>query len=116
MTEGNRTKYTKEQIDKAIDIVREQIDICEEIYKRMLEKPVDEDDLDITDLVELTMVTTTGFDCKMYVDRKDIVKVLLDNDYPIYKVLRKSCPESIWNKIANVYGMDQVEGISYGIM
>lgn len=110
MTEETKPKYTKEQIDEARQIIQSLIQDKESAYKKMLEEP--DDDLDVDDYVELDAITTTGFDCKMWVDKKDIAKVLLEYDYPLFSVMRRRSPKEMWNKLASIYGMGDIEDIS----
>ena len=52
--------------------------------------------------------TSKGFMVQMFVDPRIPARVLLDFDYPIYKVLGEEPPREMWNRLAMTLGLDDI--------
>lgn len=55
--------------------------------------------------------TETGYYCQMMVDPRDAARILLDYDYPMYKVLGEDFPEEMWNELGRKFGIKSVSSI-----
>ena len=40
--------------------------------------------------------TTTGYYCQLMADPKDVAKILLEYDYPVWRVLEEDAPCAMW--------------------
>lgn len=52
--------------------------------------------------------TSTGHYCQLMVDPKDVAKILLDYDFPLYSVLNEDAPDMMWEDLGRKYGIKTV--------
>ena len=94
-------KLTKEQQD-AVDTVQQAISD----YRTQLEAmTLSNDDLDP---ILIEGETETGYSCSMMVNPKDVAKILLKYDFPIYEVLGDEAPQGMWDDLAEQFGVGAV--------
>lgn len=97
-------KFTKDEQD-AIDKVNQLISD----YRTQIEAiTLVKDDIDM-DPVLLTGETATGHACQMMVDPRQIAPILLDFDYPVYRILSDEVPYGMWEALATEFGLESVD-------
>ena len=52
--------------------------------------------------------TTTGHFCRMLVDPKDVAKLALEYNYPVWKVLEEDFPDDMWRELGRKFGLETV--------
>jgi len=90
-----------DELTKAVKIVRKAIQDLETNYKKIA-------NTEEQDPVLLEGDTRTGYACQMMVDPKDVAQVFLDYEYPMWRILEEEPPEAMWNRLAEIYGLDAV--------
>lgn len=92
------------ELSKAVKIVKEAIRGKEDYYRRIA-------GADEQSPVMLEGRTHTGYDCQMMVDPKDVAKVFLEYQYPLWLVLEEEPSLDMWDRLAEIYGLDGVVGV-----
>ena len=49
--------------------------------------------------------TTAGYYCQLMVDPKDVAKILLEYDYPVWRVLEEDAPRAMWEDLGRKFGL-----------
>lgn len=100
-------EFTKEELEHAREIINQKIsDERTKLEAFTLLKP------DATpDPVCIEGETETGYYCQMMVDPRDIAPILLEHDYPVFKVLQEDYPEAMWAELAQKIGIDSVSSV-----
>lgn len=52
--------------------------------------------------------TTTSYFCQMMVDPKDVARIMLDYDYPVWRVLEENAPDAMWEEFDYKFGLAHV--------
>ena len=52
--------------------------------------------------------TTAGYFCQLMVDPKDVAKILLEYDYPVWRVLGEDAPDTMWEDLGRKFGLEHV--------
>ncbi|MBR2993973.1 hypothetical protein IKF43_01080 [Candidatus Saccharibacteria bacterium] len=52
--------------------------------------------------------TTAGYYCQLMVDPKDVAKIMLDYNYPVWRVLEEDAPDSMWEELGHKFGLTRV--------
>ena len=52
--------------------------------------------------------TSTGYYCQLMVDPKDVAKILLEYDYPVWRVLGEDAPDAMWENLGRKFGLESV--------
>lgn len=52
--------------------------------------------------------TTTDYYCQLMVDPKDVAKIMLDYNYPVWRVLEEDAPDGIWEELGYKFGLARV--------
>lgn len=55
--------------------------------------------------------TETGYYCQMMVDPRDAARIVLDFNYPMYKVLGEDFPDEMWEELGRKFGIKSVSSI-----
>ena len=97
-------KPTKEELEQAVEIVKDAIHTVEEEYRQILSGA------DQSSIV-LEGVTDKDFNCSIMVDPKDIAEFFLRWDYAIYLVLEEDAPDEMWREIGEFYGIQTACGV-----
>lgn len=100
-------EYTKEELEHAREIINQKIsDERTKLEAYTLLKP------DATpDPVCIEGETETGYYCQMMVDPRDIAPILLEHQYPVFKVLQEDSPDEMWADLARKLGIDNVTSV-----
>ena len=61
--------------------------------------------------IMLEGTTSTGYFCQMMIDPKEAAQVLLDYQYPVWKVLEEESPIEMWDRLSDIYGLDAVSSV-----
>ena len=96
-------KLTKEQQD-AVETVQEAISA----YRTQLEAITLVKEGFEPDPILIEAETKAGYYCQMMVNPKDVAKILLKYDYPIYEVLGDEAPQEMWDDLAEQFGVGAV--------
>lgn len=91
-------------LEKAVAIVKEAIRKQEEEYQKISTAGG-------SCFVTLEGRTEKGYRCEIVVDPKDVAKIFLEYDYPLWKVLGLDAPPEMWDTLAEYYGLESVEHI-----
>ena len=105
MTE-EKPKVNKEELAQAVKIVNEAIR-AEEQRLRKIASAEEQDPV----MVEGT--TTAGYGCQLMVDPKDAAKIMLDYDYPVWKVLEADAPNGMWEDLGRKFGLESVSSVDF---
>ncbi len=109
MIDEPKKVYTDVQVKIAQAIMQQKIQEYTDIYKKMLDDEENYAEYDDEAFVELIVETTTGFECKMWVARMDIAKVLLEYNYPLFLAMGQPSPNDMWDKLAGIYGVARID-------
>ena len=52
--------------------------------------------------------TSAGYFCQLMVDPKDVAKILLEYDYPVWRVLEEEAPVEMWEDLGRKFGLEHV--------
>ena len=55
--------------------------------------------------------TSQGCDAHVMADPSKVAQVLLDYDYPLYKVLEEDWPQEMWDTLAQMVGLESVYSV-----
>lgn len=86
---------------EALKIVREAIRADE---KRLETIAKSEEESPVT----LEGTTPKGYLVQMMVDPKDVAKIMLEYDYPIYSILGEEVSPHMWDELAGLVGLETV--------
>lgn len=102
MNEEN--KQTADELAKAVEIVqtaiRDEEARLEKIANTGEQSPV---------MLEGT--TRTGYYCQIMIDPREAAQVLLDYQYPVWKVLKEESPMGLWDRLSEIYGLGTVSSV-----
>lgn len=90
-----------EKLTNAVKLVNEVI-VAE--YKR-LESLVNTEE---NDPILVEGETSAGYYCQMMVDPKDVARILLDYNYPVWRVLEEDAPDGMWEDLGRKFGLTTV--------
>lgn len=99
----NNTKPT-DKLKDAVKIVQAAIKAKEEEYQRIA-------NTEEQDPVMLEGMTVKGYGCTLMVDPKDVARVFLEYNYPVWSILEEEPPEGIWEDLARLYGLETVYAV-----
>ena len=103
MTE-EQAKPTKEELAQAVKIVNEAIRAEEEKLKKIAST---EEQAPI--MIEGT--TSAGYCCQLMASPKDAARIMLDYNYPTWKVLEEEAPCGMWEDLGRKFGLESVSSI-----
>lgn len=52
--------------------------------------------------------TSAGYYCQMMVDPKDVAKIMLEYDYPVWSVLEEDAPDAMWEDLGRKFGLTHI--------
>ena len=52
--------------------------------------------------------TTAGYFCHMMVDPKDVAKIVLEYNYPVWHILEHDYPDGMWEDLGRKFGLATV--------
>ena len=55
--------------------------------------------------------TAQGYDAHVMADPSKVAQVMLDYDYPLYKVLEEDWPQEMWDALAQMVGLESVYSV-----
>ena len=99
----NKTNPTNKLKD-AVKIVQEAIRTKKEEYRRIA-------NTEEQDPIMLEGMTAKGYGCTLLVDPKDVARIFLEYNYPVWSVLEEEPPEGIWEDLARFYGLETVSSV-----
>lgn len=90
-----------EKLTEAVRLINEAI-AAE--YKRLEEIAKTEED----DPIMIEGETTAGYNCHMMVDPKDVARIALEYNYPVWHVLQQDYPDGMWEDLGRKFGLATV--------
>lgn len=88
-------------LSKAVYIVREAISAEENRLKRLIDSEEEPH-------VLLEGETSTDYYARIMVDPSKVARIMLDYDYPLYKILEEDTPQEMWNELARMVGLKNI--------
>ena len=55
--------------------------------------------------------TSRGYQVQTMINPAKVAKVMLDYDYPTYKILKEDAPQGLWDELAKLVGLDSVYSV-----
>ena len=107
MTDTNKTTketVSAEELKAAVKTVQAVIQARRDEYRRIAST-------DEQDPIILEGTTSTDYACQMMVDPKDVAKVYLEYDYPLWRTLEEDVPIEMWEELARIYGLATVSEV-----
>lgn len=100
---GDHTAETIQpaELSKAIDLVRAAI----RAEEKRLQEIADGTE---QDPVMLEGATIQAYSVQMMVDPSKVAKVMLDYQYPLYRILGEDAPQGLWDDLARMVGLEEV--------
>lgn len=89
------------ELENAVKVVNDAI-MAE--YKRIEEIAKTEED----DPILIEGKTTAGYFCQLMVDPKDVAKIALEYNYPVWHILQQDCPDGMWEDLGRKFGLATV--------
>lgn len=90
-----------DKLDSAVNLVNEAI-MAES--KRLEEIAKSEE----SDPILIEGETTADYFCHMMVDPKDVAKIVLDYNYPVWHILGENYPDGMWENSGRKFGLATV--------
>lgn len=85
---------------------RETISVALREYTDELDAIISsEDDLDP---IMVEGETNTGYYCQMMVNPKEVAKIILKYDYPLYAFFEEESPQAMWDELAELFGLARI--------
>lgn len=94
-------KLDKKQ-SEAVDTVNQAISE----YRASLEAIISANDDDDPILIEGN--TTAGYQCQLFVNAKEVAKIILEYDYPTSRILGQEAPQEMWDDLGRHFGLSEV--------
>lgn len=92
---------TNKNLSEAVKIVNEAI---MKEFKRLEEIAKIEE----SEPIMIEGETTAGYFCRMMVDPKDVAKIILEYNYPVWHILEEDYPEAMWEDLGRKFGLATV--------
>ena len=89
------------KLDSAVSLVNEAI---REGCKRLQEIANTEEG----DPIMVEGETTAGYYCHLMVDPKDVAKIALEYNYPVWHILGEDYPDGMWEDLGRKFGLETV--------
>ncbi len=90
-----------EKLTEAVRLINEAITAE---YKRLEEIAKTEED----DPIMIEGETTAGYNCHMMVDPKDVARIALEYNYPVWHILQQDYPDGMWEDLGRKFGLATV--------
>lgn len=87
-----------DKLTSAVKLVNEAI-MAE--FKRLEEASKNEEG----DPIMIEGETTAGYYCQLMVDPKDVAKIMLDYNYPVWRILEEDAPDDMWEELGRKFGL-----------
>lgn len=87
---------------EAVDTVNQAISE----YRASLEAIISANDDDDPILIEGS--TTAGYQCQLFVNAKEVAKIILEYDYPTSRILGQEAPQEMWDDLGRHFGLSEV--------
>lgn len=100
-----KTRRENEELEKAVLIVNKAI----ESERSKLEKIARTDE---QSPIMVERETTAGYYCQLMMDPKKIVEILLEYNYPVWKVLGDESPDAMWGDLGRMVGLACVSSVN----
>lgn len=99
--DGTAERRKDEKLAEAVKLVNEAI-MAE--YKRLEEIAKTEEG----DPILIEGETTASYFCHMMVDPKDVAKIVLEYNYPVWHILGEDYPDGMWEDLGRKFGLATV--------
>ena len=101
--EQNKINTTDELLN-AVKIVQAAIKAKEDRYRKIAST-------EEQDPILLEGETRTGYECQLMVEPKDVAQVFLDYDFALWDTVVGEVSDSMWDRLAEIYGLDRVYAV-----
>ena len=101
--ETNTTDSTDELLN-AVKVVQAAIKAKEDKYRKIAST-------EEQDPILIDGETKTGYECQLMVDPRDIAQVFLDYDFALWDTVIGEVSDSMWDRLAEIYGLDRVYSV-----
>ena len=98
--------YTADELKKAVKIVQAAIQAKEDKCMKMVSINEDERML-------IEGKTDTGFECQLMIEANEAATILMNYDYPVWRVLGMDAPREMWEKLAELCGLEDVYSVDF---
>jgi len=99
----NKTNPT-DNLKDAVKIVQAAIKAKEDYYTKIA-------NAEEQDPVRLDGTTMKNYCCSLMVDPKNVARIYLEHNYPVWSVLEKDAPTELWDDFAQFYGLKNVVSV-----
>ena len=99
----NNTNPT-DNLKDAVKVVQAAIKAKEDYYTKIA-------NTEEQDPVLLEGTTVKGYFCHLMVDPKDVTRVFLEYNYPVWSILEEEPPIGLWDDLARFYGLETVSSV-----
>lgn len=99
-----KKELTREDLTAAIKLVNDEIAAYEKELRGLFDDETPEPTL-------IEGETTTGHYCQLMVDPRIAARIMLDYDFPKYKILGDDAPEEMWREMAREFGLGSVSSV-----
>ena len=90
-----------EKLAEAVKLVNDAI-MAE--YKRLEKIAKTEED----DPILIEGETTAGYFCHLMVNPKEVAKIALEYNYPVWHILQQDYPDGMWEELGRKFGLEAV--------
>lgn len=52
--------------------------------------------------------TMAGYYCQLMVDPKEVAKIMLEYDYPVWRIIEEDAPDAMWEDLGRKFGLMHV--------
>ena len=101
MKEHDKETNPTDELKNAVKTVQKAIKAEEDKYREIASA-------EEQDPVLLEGETMNGYVCHLMVDPKEIARIFLEYNYPIWSILEEEPPIDMWDDLARFYGLKSV--------
>lgn len=103
-TKETNTANPTDELLNAVKVVQAAIKAKEDRYRKIAST-------EEQDPILIEGETRTGYDCHLMVDPKDVAQVFLDYDFALWDTVVGEVSDSMWDRLAEIYGLDRVYSV-----
>lgn len=104
MKEHDNIIIPTDKLEDAVKIVQAAIKAKEDYYTKIA-------NTEEQDPVMLEGMTAKGYGCTLMVDPKDVARIFIEYNYPVWSILEEESPIGLWDDLARFYGLETVSSV-----
>ena len=104
MKEQDNNTNPTDKLEDAVKIVQAAIKAKEDYYTKIA-------NTEEQDPIMLEGMTAKGYGCTLMVDPKDVARIFLEYNYPVWSILEEESPIGLWDDLARFYGLETVSSV-----